>query len=183
MTAFKGRTSCEGRDKREKIRKQLSKHSEREYVAPSDVSRSSLSSRPSADLSQLCSVSDLNRSHSPRSSPNHEDRVSRPSQTFNRASPSPSFTQAATSSYNEKVDIWAVGVLVFELLLGKTPFEVDDPKDTAELILKASIAERFPSSSEMSQLRGGKSPLSTECRSFISVALEKRPEKRPTVRL
>lgn len=29
-----------------------------------------------------------------------------------------------------QVDVWAVGVLCYELLVGKPPFEVEDPKET-----------------------------------------------------
>ena len=41
--------------------------------------------------------------------------------------------------YDEKVDIWAVGVLLYELLVGKPPFEVEDPAETARLILLARV--------------------------------------------
>lgn len=47
-------------------------------------------------------------------------------------------------AYDEKVDIWAVGVLAYELLTGKPPFEVEDMQETAELIKHAPV-DRFPS--------------------------------------
>ena len=28
-----------------------------------------------------------------------------------------------TESYNEKVDVWSLGILIYELLHGKSPFE------------------------------------------------------------
>ncbi len=31
--------------------------------------------------------------------------------------------------YNEKVDVWAVGCLCYEMLVGQPPFEVQDPKE------------------------------------------------------
>ena len=45
--------------------------------------------------------------------------------------------------YNEKVDIWAVGVLVYELMGGRPPFEVYDAQSTADLIMHGQI-EEFP---------------------------------------
>ena len=46
-------------------------------------------------------------------------------------------------AYDEKVDIWAVGILTYELLTGKPPFEVEDMQETAELIKHAPV-DRFP---------------------------------------
>ena len=178
VTAFKGRTSCEGSEKRELIRKQLSKNSE--TIMPSELSNSSLSScQRSPDISQLQSELSRQSSPSPRSSPGHEERTLSLHETLSRSSLPGSRPTSNTLRYNEKVDIWAVGVLAFELLVGRTPFEVDDPKETANLILTSSVSERFPSSSEMAQSARGEM-LSSECRAFITAALEKRPDKRPS---
>mmetsp|Transcript_3167 Transcript_3167/g.8977 ORF Transcript_3167/g.8977 Transcript_3167/m.8977 type:complete len:716 (-) Transcript_3167:235-2382(-) len=43
-------------------------------------------------------------------------------------------------AYNEKVDIWQVGVLIYELLTGETPFEAEDVNLTAGLILWGEIS-------------------------------------------
>jgi aurora kinase len=34
-----------------------------------------------------------------------------------------------------QVDVWAVGVLAYELVVGKPPFEVEDEAQTASLIM------------------------------------------------
>ena len=34
-----------------------------------------------------------------------------------------------------QIDVWAVGILAFELLVGKPPFEVDDEAKTVNMIL------------------------------------------------
>jgi serine/threonine protein kinase len=39
-----------------------------------------------------------------------------------------------STGYNEKVDIWALGVLVYEVLTGKPPFEVEDTDATTQRI-------------------------------------------------
>ncbi len=47
------------------------------------------------------------------------------------------------AGYTEKVDIWAVGVLVFELMAGRPPFEVSNAQGTADLIMHAQL-DKFP---------------------------------------
>eukprot|EP00798_Chlamydomonas_sp_ICE-L_P003477 gene3478-13538_t len=69
--------------------------------------------------------------------------------------------------YDEKVDVWAMGILVYELLCGSPPFEVDDPLETAHLIMQTSV-NSFPES------------MSAECKSFIQLALKKDPKERPS---
>ncbi len=47
------------------------------------------------------------------------------------------------SGYTEAVDIWGVGVLAYELMAGRPPFEVSDAQGTADLIMHAQV-ESFP---------------------------------------
>ncbi|KXZ55740.1 hypothetical protein GPECTOR_2g1290 [Gonium pectorale] len=61
-------------------------------------------------------------------------------------------------AYTTAVDIWATGVLAYELLLGFPPF-LDE---------QSGVALSFPSS------------MSPGARDFISLALAERPEDRPT---
>lgn len=70
-------------------------------------------------------------------------------------------------TYSEKVDIWSVGVLVFELLSGKTPFEVDDISQTASNIMHN---RRAPFPAGMSQ----------ECQDFVQAALTRDTGSRPS---
>lgn len=67
--------------------------------------------------------------------------------------------------YGDKVDIWALGILVYELIAGRPPFEVEDPDQTALLIMHADL-EQFPG--HMGQ----------QCISFIKQALRKEPKER-----
>lgn len=43
------------------------------------------------------------------------------------------------NGYNEKVDIWAVGVVTYELLFGQAPFFHEDEKETARLIQEGTL--------------------------------------------
>lgn len=73
--------------------------------------------------------------------------------------------------YNEKVDIWSLGVLTFELVMGKPPFYHQDPSETKRLIRSTHPPWelQFPK-----QLRN--SPLA----SFLRAALTKDPKSRPS---
>eukprot|EP00951_Prasinocladus_malaysianus_P019253 scaffold155494_cov45-Prasinocladus_malaysianus.AAC.1 len=42
----------------------------------------------------------------------------------------------ATRVYDSKVDVWAVGILAYELLIGRPPFEVAEQRMTAERIAR-----------------------------------------------
>ena len=45
-------------------------------------------------------------------------------------------------SYNESVDIWASGILLYTVLSGTLPFYADNPDDFLELVLSSAFS--FP---------------------------------------
>ncbi|EFJ46307.1 hypothetical protein VOLCADRAFT_32501, partial [Volvox carteri f. nagariensis] len=69
--------------------------------------------------------------------------------------------------YTAAVDAWAVGVLAYELLVGRPPFEAPEREGVEDCIRRQT--PRFPFG------------LSELARSFIATALQKDPEQRPTV--
>lgn len=68
--------------------------------------------------------------------------------------------------YTPGVDTWAVGILAYELLVGKPPFEVEDEAQTAALIMHSNKIT-FP---------GQHSQLWSD---FVRVALVKEAAQRP----
>jgi serine/threonine protein kinase len=69
--------------------------------------------------------------------------------------------------YTTAVDIWAVGVLAYELVCGRPPFEVDDEAQTAALIMYSDNI-KFPPQ------------FSAQWADFVRNALIKKPETRPS---
>lgn len=69
-------------------------------------------------------------------------------------------------SYDCKVDIWAVGVLMYEALMGVTPFNDADPQAAC---LKAQFRAPLPLLS-----------VSAACADFVLQALAKQAAKRPS---
>lgn len=47
-------------------------------------------------------------------------------------------------AYDEKVDVWAIGILAYELMVGRPPFEVEDEKETALRIMQARAPAGLP---------------------------------------
>eukprot|EP00884_Botryococcus_braunii_P001181 jgi/Botrbrau1/11063/Bobra.0302s0006.1 len=69
--------------------------------------------------------------------------------------------------YTEQVDAWAMGILAYELLVGRAPFQHKQRTDTYEHIMHKRPA--FPSD------------FPEGARSFILAALHKSPKRRPSV--
>ena len=57
-------------------------------------------------------------------------------------------------TYNEKVDLWCIGVLCYELLVGNPPFESASHNETYRRILKVGRARNVRSRSSAAPLRG-----------------------------
>lgn len=72
------------------------------------------------------------------------------------------------AAYTCKVDVWAVGAIAYELLVGRPPFEVADPTKTAMLIV-------------WGDLRVPEGMISPGAEAFVRAALTKDPKKRPRV--
>ncbi|KAA8498575.1 putative myosin light chain kinase [Porphyridium purpureum] len=71
--------------------------------------------------------------------------------------------------YDERVDIWSFGIIVYELFLGETPFHAEDETATLRKIKYVDINwedERW-------------NKYSPEARSFVQAILIKEPETRP----
>jgi len=39
-----------------------------------------------------------------------------------------------SGKYDEKVDIWAIGILTYELLIGKIPFKINSEEDLVKIV-------------------------------------------------
>ncbi|KAK3140236.1 hypothetical protein QOZ80_5AG0397970 [Eleusine coracana subsp. coracana] len=76
---------------------------------------------------------------------------------------------AAGGTHGAGVDWWALGVFLYELLHGRTPFAGADNEATLRNVVRAPLA--FPSSSSSS-------PLDAAARDLIAALLVKDPEKR-----
>jgi serine/threonine protein kinase len=72
-----------------------------------------------------------------------------------------------SQKYRREVDIWGLGVLLYEFLVGKPPFEDNDEKGTYKKI-KTAIPE-FPPQ------------ITTEAKDLIKRLLNKKPEERLTL--
>ncbi|GFR41246.1 hypothetical protein Agub_g1920 [Astrephomene gubernaculifera] len=68
--------------------------------------------------------------------------------------------------YTAAVDVWAVGCLAYELVCGRPPFEVEDEKQTANLIIHSNNIAFDP-------------PGTANWAHFVTEALTKDPRRRP----
>jgi len=72
------------------------------------------------------------------------------------------------SSYNEKIDCWAAGILMYELLTGTRPFNHPDSKTVINMIVEGNI--RYPE-----HLWSG---ISAEAMHLVKCLLKRNPEER-----
>jgi len=71
--------------------------------------------------------------------------------------------------HSYEVDIWSIGVICYTLLIGRPPFETNDPKATYRRILKNNYT--FPSSVSVSE----------EAKDLIKKILVTEPTMRPSL--
>lgn len=73
--------------------------------------------------------------------------------------------------YTKRVDTWSLGVLAYNLLVGRCPFESESVRSTYQMIREQDV--RFPARVAPE--------LSEEAKDFIRVALNRNSQHRPTV--
>lgn len=70
-------------------------------------------------------------------------------------------------TYDEGVDVWCLGVLMYEFLIGRPPFETANASETYKKILRSK--PNYPDT------------LSDEAKDLMEQLLQKDPEKRITL--
>ena len=68
--------------------------------------------------------------------------------------------------YNDKVDLWSLGVILYELYYGKPPFYTNSIYKLVKMIVKDSI--KYPNNKQ----------ISNNFKNFINGLLQKNPQKR-----
>lgn len=76
--------------------------------------------------------------------------------------------EVLVGDYNEKCDIWSVGVIAYELIAGKSPFRGKTQDETMSNILDAQLGFQEPIWSD----------ISPRCKAFIKSLVREEPEDR-----
>jgi serine/threonine protein kinase len=77
------------------------------------------------------------------------------------------FKHCRKLQYNTSVDVWAVGVLAYELLVGFPPFSSSSPSNAMHKIMAANVV--FPRH------------ITPAAQQFVGDALRSHPGERPTI--
>jgi aurora kinase len=62
-------------------------------------------------------------------------------------------------AYNAKADVWAIGILAYEILMGYPPFEQESRRETYDFIMKSEVNRIVP------QMTSDRSMRTARCRS------------------
>jgi serine/threonine protein kinase len=81
-------------------------------------------------------------------------------------------------TYDEKVDVWAVGAVTFEALTGRQPFLADGAAEMAAVV--AARLEAHDSASGVPAFIAGVKGLTDECRDFLARCFASAPVARPS---
>jgi serine/threonine-protein kinase ULK2 len=68
--------------------------------------------------------------------------------------------------YDERADLWSIGIMLFQMVCGRVPFPASNQKDLYEKVIKAEF--RFPEDVNVSDL----------CLDMITHLIRVQPEKR-----
>lgn len=99
----------------------------------------------------------------------------------------PEMTEPRQTSYGKAADIWGFGMLILELVFGKTPVYTHDG---LQLFIKNVIVPKPRKCVDSRKLQGGRNPagsggvesISDQLREIIRECLFKDPKKRPTAK-
>ena len=85
--------------------------------------------------------------------------------------------------YDKSIDIWALGVLLFEMIYGRTPFKKVDTSEEDEIVINI-IGNKieFPDEDLLSETTNDDCSPSQECKDLIKQMLEQDKDKRITIK-